>query len=250
MFKSILPLLVFPFVTSSEANPIGGIRPGHGGAPAPAYPPPVEPPSYYASALPTPSSIPNQDDSQKPLIGKPVHHSSPAKPSASLAVYYGKNSSPEDPTLSDLCEDDTIDTVILSYVSSFKTTNGFPIVDFGAACTTKHADDDRYAPGLATCPELGRQVQTCQTNGKKVFLSIGGPRSAISFVDAADARRAAVMLWSLFGQGDPHGPDMRPLGEAAVDGFDFGKQTIFHLFTLFFQPLLFLLSTEFRKKNQ
>ncbi|EKG13939.1 hypothetical protein MPH_08938 [Macrophomina phaseolina MS6] len=224
MLRSILPLLVFPFVASSEANPIGGIRPGHGGPPAPANPPPVEPPSYYSSALPTPSSIQNHDDSQQPLNARPVDDSSPAKPSASpanLAVYYGKDSSPEDPTLAALCGDDAIDTVILSYVNGFRTTNGFPILDFGEACTTKHADDDRYAPGLATCPELGRQVQTCQTSGKKVFLSIGGPRSAISFVDAADARRAAVMLWSLFGQGGSHSPDMRPLGEAAVDGFDF-----------------------------
>ncbi|GME23214.1 Kelch-type beta propeller [Neofusicoccum parvum] len=138
-------------------------------------------------------------------------------------IYYGKNSSPEDPTLEALCEDDSIATVILGYVHGFKTTNGFPIVDFGSSCQEKHAEDDRYAPGLASCPQLGRQVKTCQTRGKKVFLSIGGPQSqsSIAFVDAADARRAAVMLWSLFGQGDPHGPDMRPLGEAAVDGFDF-----------------------------
>ncbi|KAF4539699.1 Cts1 protein [Lasiodiplodia theobromae] len=219
MLVSILPLLVFPFAASSEASPVLGIHPGHGGAPAPAMPPPLEPPSYYSSALPTPSSVPNHDDSQqKPLDQQPV--APLPSPPGNLAIYY----SADDSSLAELCADESIDTVILGYVHGFEATNGFPIVDFGAACTAKHADDDRHASGLASCPELGQQVQTCQTRGKKVFLSIGGgPRSnsTLSFVDPADARRAAVMLWSLFGQGNPHGPDMRPLGEAAVDGFDF-----------------------------
>lgn len=177
--------------------------------------------------------IPSHDDSQKPLDGKPADVSHPAKPSTSpagRAVYYGQISSPGDATLEALCEDAAIDTVIIGHVHSFRISNGFPIVDFGSSCPDKHAEDDAYAPGLASCPELGRQVQACQANGKKVFLSIGGRRSettedsTVDFADAADARRAAIMLWSLFGQGDPHGPDMRPLGDAAVDGFDFGKQ--------------------------
>ncbi|KAL1636679.1 hypothetical protein SLS58_009666 [Diplodia intermedia] len=199
-------------------------------------PPSLEPPSYYSSALPTPSSIPNHDSSpQKPLNGNPADQEVPQQPvtpspspAASLAIYYGTDSSsPEHPSLAELCADDSISTILLGHVHGFKATNGFPLVDFGAAgCTARHADDDRFAPGLAWCPELGRQVQTCQTRGKKVFLSIGGGGSntTLSFDDAADARRAAVMLWSLFGQGDPHGPDMRPLGEAAVDGFDFEKE--------------------------
>ncbi|OJD34351.1 cts1p [Diplodia corticola] len=239
MLGSILPLLLFPFAVSSHASPVrAGIHPGHGGAPAPAMPPPLEPPSYYSSALPTPTSIPNHDTSpQKPLNGNPADLEVPQHPvvpspsaAAGLAIYYGTSpSSPEDPSLVHLCADDSISTILLGHVHGFKPTNGFPIVDFAAAgCTTKHADDDRLAPGLAWCPELGRQVQTCQTRGKKVFLSLGGSphgNSTLSFVDAADARRAAVMLWSLFGQGNPHGPDMRPLGEAAVDGFDFAWTT-------------------------
>lgn len=225
MIGSILPLLVFPFAASSEASPVLGVHPGHGGAPAPSMPPALEPPSYYSLTLPTPSSVPNHDDSQqKPLDGnleqQPV--APLPSPAGTLAIYY----SIEDSSLTELCADESIETVILGYVHGFEATNGFPVVDFGAACTAKHADDDQYAPGLASCPELGQQVQTCQNRGKKVFLSIGGgpsSNSTLSFVDAAGARRAAVMLWSLFGQGNPHGPDMRPLGEAAVDGFDFGK---------------------------
>ncbi|KAK7559286.1 hypothetical protein IWX50DRAFT_655201 [Phyllosticta citricarpa] len=134
-----------------------------------------------------------------------------------------------------------------------------------AGCTRTRSSHDTLAPGLAACPDLGDEVRRCQELGKKVVLRIGkggggdvnskgvvegptdGSKSSLSteaknelnngpgeyqesgfalgFKDAPDARRAALMLWKLFGQGDTHGPagadSMQPLGDGvSVDGFD------------------------------
>lgn len=169
-------------------------------------------------------------------------------------------------SLSALCRDSdsSLSTIILGSITSFNPSNGFPIADFSAAgCTRARHPRDPWAPGLAKCPELGDEVRRCQELGRKVVLRIGsgggagggkhgeveGPidgttttstitalpteeeeqlASALWFRDAPDARRAAVNLWKLFGQGDTHGPtgadSMRPLGEGVVvDGFDLGE---------------------------
>ncbi|KAK7520619.1 hypothetical protein IWZ03DRAFT_142794 [Phyllosticta citriasiana] len=136
-----------------------------------------------------------------------------------------------------------------------------------AGCTRTRSSHDTLAPGLAACPDLGDEVRRCQELGKKVVLRIGkggggdvsskgvveGPTDAstsslsteaknelnngsgeyqesgfaLRFKDAPGARRAALMLWKLFGQGDTHGPvgadSMQPLGDGvSVDGFDLG----------------------------
>ncbi|KAK8180980.1 hypothetical protein BC567DRAFT_261858 [Phyllosticta citribraziliensis] len=134
-----------------------------------------------------------------------------------------------------------------------------------AGCTSTRSTHDPWAPGLAACQELGNEVRRCQELGKKVVLRIDGNggrsrgsegleegptdgttalptdvekdvaddseqylesgSALLRFKDAPDARRAALMLWKLFGQGDTHGPvgadSMRPLGDGvSVDGFD------------------------------
>ncbi|KAK8162385.1 hypothetical protein IWX90DRAFT_241601 [Phyllosticta citrichinensis] len=134
-----------------------------------------------------------------------------------------------------------------------------------AGCTRTRSPHDPWAPGLAACQELGDEVRRCQELGNKVVLRIDGNggmsrgsegleegptdgttalptdveneladdseqylesgSALLRFKDAPDARRAALMLWKLFGQGDTHGPvgadSMRPLGDGvSVDGFD------------------------------
>ncbi|KAK8251166.1 glycoside hydrolase superfamily [Phyllosticta capitalensis] len=141
-----------------------------------------------------------------------------------LLVYFSQSSG-RNASLVDLCGNAAVDVVILGFVRSFTDTAGYPTVDFGPwVCPDTRAANATVAPGLAVCPELGRQVKKCQGLGKKVFLSIGGSTSNTSFDAGAEGARAAEdaakSMWNLFGEGTGT-PYLRPLGrDVVVDGFD------------------------------
>lgn len=70
-------------------------------------------------------------------------------------------------------------------------------------------------------------IQTCQSLGKTILLSIGGATyTEGGFTSAEEAASWADTLWAMFGppppaDGDGDGGDvLRPFGEASVDGFD------------------------------
>ncbi|KAK8245930.1 hypothetical protein IWZ00DRAFT_334312 [Phyllosticta capitalensis] len=240
------------------------IHPGHGGPP-PSQPvePPLSSQNLDSSsfAKPQQGSGPQRLFNDRPphqgaaAVIYPADAPSPSSPEHDINESHS--------SLSALCRDSdsSLSTIVLGSITSFNPSNGFPIADFSAAgCTRARHPRDPWAPGLAKCPELGDEVRRCQELGRKVVLRIGsgggagggkhgeveGPidgttttsttttlpteeeeqlASALWFRDAPDARRAAVNLWKLFGQGDTHGPtgadSMRPLGEGVVvDGFD------------------------------
>ena len=62
---------------------------------------------------------------------------------------------------------------------------------------------------LFTCPLIEQGIRTCQQNGKKVLIAIGGPRSTSSFDGEANAEKFAENIWDLFLGGDEK-PDLRP----------------------------------------
>ncbi|KAL1652062.1 hypothetical protein SLS58_000186 [Diplodia intermedia] len=139
-----------------------------------------------------------------------------------LFVYYAQSSG-RYARLDELCMQPAVDVVILGFIRDFNATAGYPTVDFGPwICPAKRPANAAVAPGLATCPALAAQVQKCQDSGKKIFISIGGAASNTSFDGdggGQDARDAARMLWQLFGEGSD-APELRPLGNVTVDGFD------------------------------
>lgn len=146
---------------------------------------------------------------------------------SNLFVYLAQSSG-RSARLDELCSHREIDAVILGFIRDFNGTAGFPTVDFGKwICPGTRPANATVAPGLAVCPELGDQVQRCQKLGKKIFVSIGGATSNTSFDGdggGQDADNAARRLWDLFGEGSA--PDLRPLGNAVVDGFDIGEPSV------------------------
>lgn len=144
-----------------------------------------------------------------------------------LFVYYAQSSG-RNARLDQLCLHPKIDAVILGFIRDFSGTASYPTVDFGPwICPAKRSANSTVAPGLASCPELGRQVQACQAGGKKIFVSIGGATSNTSFDGdggGQDADLAARKLWLLFGE-DSTAPELRPLGNVTVDGFDIGESS-------------------------
>ena len=64
---------------------------------------------------------------------------------------------------------------------------------------------------------MGQDIKTCQANGKKILLSLGGAAGSYGFTSDAQASSFADELWNLFGGGNS---STRPFGDAVIDGFD------------------------------
>lgn len=127
---------------------------------------------------------------------------------SNVAVYWGQNSYGGQQRLSQYCESDAVDIVLLSFLYSFPSNLQ---VDFSNAC------GDSYPDGLKHCSTIGQDIKTCQSLGKKVLLSLGGALGAYGFTSDSQATTFATTLWNKFGGGSD---DERPFDDAVVDGFD------------------------------
>jgi hypothetical protein len=158
-----------------------------------------------------------------------------AASSKNIAVYFGQTPVTGGTTLEAQCADPSIDIVILAFVIAQLDGGGlYPTVNFGATCSGQTAKMASEAPGLLWCPDLATNISTCQnTYGKKVFLSIGGAASQISFSSESEASTFGDVLWNLFGPPgnvDSEFTDLRPFGTVEIDGFDVGSLYPFPIF--------------------
>jgi chitinase len=48
---------------------------------------------------------------------------------------------------------------------------------------------------LSQCPKIGAGIKTCQARGKKLTISLGGAAGVYGFVDDAEAKRFAHIVW-------------------------------------------------------
>ena len=117
-----------------------------------------------------------------------------------------------------------MDIVILAFVSDFFGAGGYPTLNLGAACSgASPAQTAKGATGLLSCPTVAQQITTCQSQGKRILVSLGGAIGSSAFSGTQQADQFATKLWNLFGGGTGESQDMRPFGQAKVDGFDLGK---------------------------
>ncbi|EPX72163.1 chitinase [Schizosaccharomyces octosporus yFS286] len=115
--------------------------------------------------------------------------------------------------LANYCESSKNDIVVLSSVIDFNTS-GWPIHDFSKLCSDGEKSNDA---DLKHCPQMEMDIQTCQKNGIKVLLSIGGLIDNSTLDDEEDGPKIASQLWNVFGGGEDV---YRPFGKAVVDGFN------------------------------
>ncbi|KAK6200450.1 glycoside hydrolase superfamily [Scheffersomyces amazonensis] len=123
--------------------------------------------------------------------------------SNNVALYWGQNAAGGQERLSTYC-----------------SNNDFPSplnVDFTNQCSESFDD------GLMNCAQIGEDIKTCQSQGKIVLLSLGGPDGDYGFDNTNDAQLFATTLWSRFAGGTDY-PE-RPFGDAVVDGFDLNIQS-------------------------
>ncbi|EPQ54334.1 glycoside hydrolase [Gloeophyllum trabeum ATCC 11539] len=142
-----------------------------------------------------------------------------------LAVYWGQNSygathssdtANWQTNLTHYCQDDTIDAIPMAFLNVFFGTGGEPSLDLSNIC---NVNDDAVFPNtqLPDCSFLASDIQTCQSKGKIVTMSLGGATGANGFSSDAQATEFATTIWNLLLGGSS---DIRPFGNAVLDGID------------------------------
>ena len=127
-----------------------------------------------------------------------------------IAVYWGQGDASEG-TLADACNSGLYAYVMVSFLSTFG--NGqTPALNLAGHCD----------PLSGNCNVFSSDITTCQSNGVKVLLSLGGASSTYGLSSTEDAQSVATYLWDHFLGGTS---DSRPLGDAVLDGIDFDIET-------------------------
>ncbi|SCU85666.1 LANO_0C04940g1_1 [Lachancea nothofagi CBS 11611] len=132
-----------------------------------------------------------------------------ASAKSNVAVYWGQASAGSQDSLASYCQSSDVDIVLLSFLYSFPD----PVsLDFSSACSSTFSD------GVLHCDQIGEDIKTCQSLGKKIMLSMGGSVGSYGFSSDSQAEDFATTLWNTFGGGSG---SERPFDDAVVDGFDF-----------------------------
>ncbi|KAG9663262.1 glycoside hydrolase, partial [Aureobasidium melanogenum] len=142
-----------------------------------------------------------------------------------VAVYYGQTPNTKTGDLMELCQSSNVDIVVLAFVTSFFTNEGFPSANFGPACQGSTAAQQLRAPGLQNCTDLAPEIVSCQQLGKPVLVSLGGYYSNVTFASDNEAMQLAQNVWDLFGAGTGLDASLRPFGSIVVDGFDLDNES-------------------------
>ncbi|KAI8556286.1 hypothetical protein RHMOL_Rhmol05G0240900 [Rhododendron molle] len=128
-----------------------------------------------------------------------------ASQAGDIVVYWGQNAG--EGKLIDTCSTGKYRIVNLGFLSAFGNSKT-PELNLAGHCT----------PSTGDCQKLTNSIRSCQNQGIKVLLSIGGGAGSYSLSSPDDARNVADYLWDHFLGGHAN---FRPLGDAVLDGIDF-----------------------------
>ncbi|PIA34467.1 hypothetical protein AQUCO_03700022v1 [Aquilegia coerulea] len=124
-----------------------------------------------------------------------------------ISIYWGQNGN--EGTLAETCATGKYAYVNIAFLNVFG--NGrTPAINLAGHCNPSR------------CAIASTGIRSCQGQGVKVMLSIGGGSGTYSIASAADARQVADYLWNNFLGGSS---TSRPLGDAVLDGIDFDIET-------------------------
>ena len=195
------------------------------GSPAPITPSAAPSPSPSEVPLPVssaPSSAPAAPSSAQPASPSP----SPSPPSSGsdspkLAAWWGQTSAASTYGLQSICSDDSYDIVMLSFLNNFFSAGGMPTLNLGPATGDPSAAQTAAgATDLFNGADLVAAINTCQSSGKKVMLTLGGAAgySQSQFSSDDQATAFAGTIWDLFLGGESA---LRPFGaDVKLDGID------------------------------
>ncbi|KAL3701014.1 hypothetical protein R1sor_019036 [Riccia sorocarpa] len=126
----------------------------------------------------------------------------------SLASYWGQNGN--EGSLADVCSSGNYDFLMIAFLDVFGYGQT-PSLNLAGHC-------DSSSGG---CQGLAPEVQSCQNNGTKVILSLGGFVGRYGLKSSHDAQNMAQYLWDNF-LGRSSGSS--PLGAVQLDGIDLDIQ--------------------------
>ncbi|KAI0084132.1 glycoside hydrolase family 18 protein [Irpex rosettiformis] len=114
------------------------------------------------------------------------------------------------------CQDNSIDVFPVAFLNVFFGAGGLPSIDLANTCNVN--DDPVFAGSqLPQCSFLASAIETCQSKGKIVTISLGGATGAAGFTSDSQATAFADQIWNLFLGGSS---STRPFGNAVLDGVD------------------------------
>lgn len=123
-----------------------------------------------------------------------------------ISIYWGQNGN--EGTLAQTCATGRYAYVNIAFLNKFG--NGQPPeMNLAGHCN----------PANGGCKIVSSGIKSCQQQGIKVLLSLGGSIGNYTLASKDDARGVADYLWSNFLGGQS---SSRPLGDAVLDGIDFG----------------------------
>ena len=149
-----------------------------------------------------------------------------ASSSSNVAVYYGQSPATSQYSLEQMCQSDSVDIVILAFLTDYFGPGGMPKVNFGSACSDQPSAEmqAKGATGLSKCQTMQEHIQSCQSAGKKVLLSLGGAVATSAFDSDDQATQFAGTLVDLFAGGSGLDQGLRPFGSVKLDGFDIDNE--------------------------
>ncbi|GLJ20992.1 hypothetical protein SUGI_0383680 [Cryptomeria japonica] len=134
-----------------------------------------------------------------------------SKTSASMgniSIYWGENSN--EASLANTCISGNFEIVMLAFLNKFRDGQ-MSVLNLAGHCD----------PPSGGCKLLSADIQSYQSRGVKVFLSLGGVIGNYKITFVEDAESVSSYLWDNFLGGQS---DSRPIGDAILDGIDFDIQ--------------------------
>ena len=125
--------------------------------------------------------------------------------SAGIAIYWGQSGN--EGSLAAACATGNYKYVNIAFLTSFGSGRT-PVLNLAGHCN----------PSSNGCTRLSGDISSCQSQGIKVLLSLGGGSATTTLSSPADARQVATYLYNNYLGGQS---SSRPLGNAVLDGIDF-----------------------------
>ncbi|CEP11312.1 hypothetical protein [Parasitella parasitica] len=141
-------------------------------------------------------------------------HAAFSSSTPNVMYYWGQNSAgggSTQSTLASYCNSGIADALIMSFLYVFNV-GGLPSINFSNACQTTFSGTN-----LLTCSAIGKDIETCQSKGVKIILSLGGASGSYGFSSDEQGQTFAQTIWDMFGGGSS---TYRPFGDSVIDGID------------------------------
>ncbi|CAH1439032.1 unnamed protein product [Lactuca virosa] len=122
----------------------------------------------------------------------------------SIAAYWGQHT--DEGTLAAACATGNYKFIMIAFLTTFGSGQT-PVLNLAGHCDP-----------ASSCSGLSSDIQSCQNQGIKMFLSLGGAVGSYSLSSSEDAQQVSDYLWNTFLGGQSNS---RPLGDAVLDGIDF-----------------------------